>query len=215
MFQTVIFDLDGTLLNTIADMAAAGNRVCRANGWPEHTQAEFMAMVGHGIPNLVSKFSPPEAQDPETLARTLAAYSAEYGAHSMERTAPYPGMAALVERLKERGLRLAVYSNKAHAFSEAMVDHYFPGCFHLVRGKLEGVPVKPDRAAALRLMEELGADAASTLFVGDSRVDIQTGHGAGCPVCAVSWGFRPRQTLLEAEFLADTAEELEAVILQK
>ena len=214
MYQTVIFDLDGTLLNTIDDLSNAGNHVCRENGWPEHTAAEFCRMVGHGIPNLVSRFSPPEGQVPEVLADTLRRFSAYYAEHNMDATAPYDGIPALLERLKAAGVQMAVYSNKADVFSCAIIDYYFPDVFDFVRGKREGVPVKPDPAGIAGVMAELGADPATTLFVGDSSVDVRTGHAGGMKVCGGPWGFRPRASLVEAgaDLLADTVEELRNIL---
>lgn len=143
MYRTVIFDLDGTLLDTIGDLAAAANAVCRENGWPEYTVQAVEGMVGHGIPNLVSRFSPAEAQEPQTLERTLAQFNRYYGAHNMELTAPYAGMSELLKKLKSAGVRLAVCSNKADEFSQVIVAHYFPGIFEVIRGNLPGTPVKP------------------------------------------------------------------------
>ena len=216
MYQTVIFDLDGTLLDTIGDLAGAANWVCRQNGWPEHTEAEIMAMVGHGIPNLISPFSPEGFRTEEAVANTLPMFSAYYGAHNMERTCPYNGIPELLAKLKEAGFRLAVFSNKADAFSQVIVEHYFPGVFDVIRGKVEGLPVKPDPAGTRLLLEALGAEPQTTLFVGDSNVDIRTGHNAGMKACGVSWGFRPRVTLEEAgaEYLADTVAQLEQIILE-
>ena len=215
MVQTVIFDLDGTLADTIEDLTAAGNWVCRQNGWPEFTTEQFKTMVGHGIPNLVSRFTPADCQSPLLLAHTRALFLDYYGEHNLDKTAPYPGIGEMLSALKEAGVQMAVYSNKADRFSREIVERLFPGIFRLVQGQQRGVPVKPDPTGLRHILKELEADPASALFVGDSSVDILTGHNAGLPACGVTWGFRSRASLLEAgaDMLADTAAELEALVL--
>ena len=130
MFSHIIFDLDGTLLNTIDDLADAGNHVCAAHGWPTHTVDQFKHMVGNGIPNLVSRFTP-DGLSEEELAQALAEFSAYYGEHKEDKTAPYPGVPELLDALKGAGLRLSVLSNKAHALAVPVVEHYLPGVFEL------------------------------------------------------------------------------------
>ena len=215
MYRTVIFDLDGTLLDTIGDLAAAANYVCRENDWPEYTVAEVESMVGNGIPKLVERFSPENTRSPLMLANTLHQFNRYYGAHNMESTHPYPGIPELLRELHDRGLQMAVCSNKADEFSRVIVEHYYPGVFDLVRGNLNGMPVKPDPAAAREILRKLDAVPASSVMVGDSSVDIQTGHNAGIRSCGVTWGFRSRESLAEAgaDALADTPEELEKILM--
>ena len=217
MYKTVVFDLDGTLLNTIDDLADAGNRVCAARGWPQHTVEEYKYFVGNGIPKLVERFSPPQARTPDQLADTLAAFQADYGAHLRDKTAPYPGIPALLARLKAAGVQLAVFSNKADPLARQVVADYFDASlFDAVRGALPGVPTKPAPQGTLALMQAIGADPAATLYVGDSNVDVDTAHNAGLPCCGVLWGFRTRQELTDAgaEHLAANAEELWNVIVK-
>ena len=191
MIHTILFDLDGTLLNTIDDLADAANWVCAQNGWPQHTVAEYKYMVGNGIPKLVERFSPAEARTPDRLAETLAQFTARYDAHKEDKTAPYPGITELLKELKAAGIQTAVFSNKADVLCGKIIEHYFgPGAFSAVRGSRPGVPTKPDPTGLWDLMRQLNADPATTLFVGDSDVDILTGHNAGLPAMGAVWGFR-------------------------
>ena len=215
MYRTVIFDLDGTLLNSIGDLAAAANYVCRQNRWPEHTEKEIMGMVGHGIPNLVRQFSPADARSTLMVLNTTSQFNQYYGCHNMELTRPYEGMAELLQQLKAAGAQLAVCSNKADNFSRAIVEHYYPGVFDLVRGNLNGMPIKPDPTVVREIMRDLDASYLSAMMVGDSSVDIQTGHNAGIKACGVTWGFRSRENLVEAaaDAIADTPAELGKLLL--
>lgn len=215
MYHTVIFDLDGTLLNTIEDMADAGNWVCRKHGWPEHTVAEYKTMVGHGIPNLVERFSPEEFRSPLLMANTMAEFCSYYGVHNLDKTAPYDGIHEMLKALKTAGVKMAVYSNKADEFTRVIVEHFFPGVFDIVRGNIPGTPMKPDPTGVYGILKEMGADPANSMFVGDSIVDIRTGHHAGMKGCGVGWGFRPKSALADsgADALVDTAEELRQIIM--
>ena len=220
MYTTVLFDLDGTLLNTIDDLADSANRVCAAHGWPQFTPAQYCYFVGNGIPKLVERFSPETARTPAMLAATLREFDAQYGAHMFDKTAPYPGMPQLLARLHARGVRMAVYSNKADEFAGEVVARYFdPALFALVRGARPGVPTKPAPEGTRALLAALGEDpaAGNVLYVGDSNVDVATAHNAGLPCCGVLWGFRTKQELQDAgaEYLAADADALERVILGK
>ena len=151
MYTHVIFDLDGTLLNTIDDLADAGNHVCQAHGWPTFPVEQYKHMVGRGIPNLVRQFVPQELGQ-EAVEVALAEFSAWYDLHKEDKTAPYPGIARAVELLKAAGVSVAVLSNKAHSLAAPVVEHYFRGLFPLVQGALPGVPVKPDPTLLRRML---------------------------------------------------------------
>ena len=218
IFATVIFDLDGTLLDTLGDLAAAGERVCAANGWPPHPQSAYKKFVGNGIPKLVERFAPPEHRDPAALTGALEQFRAEYAAHMLDTTHPYPGIPPLLAALQSAGVQMAVYSNKADEFAKSIVTHYFPGVrFAAVHGARPGVPAKPDPQGVNLLLAELGADPARTLFVGDSDVDVYTAHNAGLPCCGVLWGFRGQAELAAAgaDCLAADGRELQGIILQE
>lgn len=215
MYQTVLFDLDGTLLNTVEDLAGAGNRVCAAHGWPQHTVEQFKHMVGNGIPKLVERFTPAEHRSPGLLAAVTAEFNADYHAHMEDATAPYPGVPELLARLKAEGVQMAVYSNKNDELARSVVAHYYdPALFDAVRGALPGVAHKPAPEGTLALLAALGADPAATLYVGDSDVDVYTAHNAGLPCCGVLWGFRGEAELRAAgaDFLAADARALLDVV---
>ena len=217
MYQYVIFDLDGTLLNTIDDLADAGNHVCALHGWPTHTVEEYKYFVGNGIPKLVVRFSPQECRDPAMIQRVMTEeFTPYYDAHKEDKTAPYPGMPQLLAHLKGAGVSMAVLSNKGHALARPVVEHYYPGVFPHVQGALPDCPTKPDPTLLHRLMKEMGAARENTLFVGDSSVDIRTARNGNLTSCGVLWGFRSRQELEEegADFIAENPEQLERLILQ-
>ena len=216
MYRNVIFDLDGTLLNTIDDLADAGNWVCRSHGWPTHTVEEYKYFVGNGMARLASRFAPEDWRTPEKIQAVLAEFMPYYNAHKEDRTAPYPGIKELLARLKGAGVRMAVLSNKAHSLVPEIIEGYFPGVFSYIQGAVEGAPTKPDPTLLHKLMEEMGAAREDALFVGDSNVDIRTAKNGGLASCGVLWGFRTREEL-EAEgagCLAADPEELGNLILE-
>lgn len=215
MFKYVIFDLDGTLLNTIDDLADAGNWVCRNHGWPTHTVEEYKRYVGSGMARLAVRFSPEEWHTEEGVQKILDEFLPYYAAHKEDKTAPYPGVPELLEHLRAAGVSIAVLSNKAHALAVPVIEGYFPQKFQYIQGGVEGLPLKPDPALLLKLMENMGATQENTLFVGDSDVDIRTAKHAGVTSCGVLWGFRGREELERegADLLASSAKELETLIL--
>jgi len=215
MYRYVIFDLDGTLLNTIDDLADAGNWVCKNHGWPVHTVEEYKYFVGNGMARLAARFVPEDWRTPEGIQAVLAEFLAYYDAHKADKTAPYPGIPELLGRLKEKGVGLAVLSNKAHALVPDIIEGYFPGIFDFTQGAVDGLPTKPDPTLLRKLMGEMGAGVENTLFVGDSNVDIRTAKNGGLISCGVLWGFRSRQELEGegADFIADTPHQLARLIL--
>lgn len=215
MYKHVIFDLDGTLLNTIDDLADAGNHVCTLHSWPTHTVDAFKLMVGNGIPKLVERFAP-QGTSQEMLDQAYQEFMDWYGVHKEDKTAPYAGMPEVAKALREAGVSIAVLSNKADVMAGPVVEHYYPGIFPVVQGALPGLPTKPDPTLLYKLMERLGATREDTLFVGDSNVDIRTAKNGGLTGCGVLWGFRSREELeaAGADVIVSTPQELQDLILK-
>lgn len=216
MYQNVIFDLDGTLLNTIDDLAGAANWVCERHGWPTYTVEEYKQFVGNGMAVLAQRFVPADWRTPVGIAQVLGEFMPYYDAHKEDKTAPYPGLPELLSELKGAGVKVAVLSNKAHSLVPDILEHYFPGVFSYAQGALEGQPTKPDPTLLHKLMGEMGATKDNTLFVGDSNVDARTAKNGGLTCCGVLWGFRGREELVRegADFLAEDAGALKKLILE-
>ena len=213
MFSHVIFDMDGTILNTLDDLADAGNHVCAAHGWPIHPVEAYKRMVGNGIAMLVRRFVPSGLNE-EELANALAEFSAYYNAHKEDKTAPYSGMPEVIGLLKQAGVKVGVLTNKNDDMAAEVGERYYPGVFDAVQGALPGVPVKPHPDLLKRVMEKLGAVPETTLFVGDSNVDIQTGKNGGLATCGVLWGFRSKEELSGegADYIIDSPAQLVQVV---
>ena len=210
--KVVIFDLDGTLLDTLEDLAAAVNHALAQRGLPQHTTGEYRAMVGHGVRNLVKQALPETAGD-ALIDAALADFKAYYSAHIDVRTRPYPGIPALLARLHARGIALAVASNKFQEGTERLIGKYFPGLpFAAILGNREGFPLKPDPAIVREVLQKAGATPEQAALVGDSRTDMQTAANGGIRGIAVSWGYRTLAPSAEYR-LVSSADELERALL--
>lgn len=216
MFQTVIFDLDGTILNTLEDLTNASNHTCRQNGWAEHSQESVRRMVGHGITQLIRDMAPQGSHSPLIMISAVHQFCQYYQAHDTDCTCPYEGVMAMLQQLKDAGITMGVYSNKNHSLCLELVEHYFPGLFAYVQGKEEGVPLKPSVEGTQRVLTAMGAKAETTLFVGDSMSDVETAHNAGMDACAVTWGFRDAQQLQQSNptYLVDTPQAIAEIALK-
>lgn len=198
MKKLVIFDLDGTLLNTLDDLAAAGNHLLRAHGWPEHPAERYKLFVGNGVYKLVERMIPADADhSPGALALLRDEYNAYYSAHNADLTAPYPGVPELLGALEQAGAACAVLSNKPHAFTVELCRSLLGERFAVVHGQREGWPTKPDRLLTAEILEETGIRAADTVYVGDSGVDMQTAKNGGLFAVGSLWGFRSEEELRE------------------
>lgn len=211
MVKLVIFDLDGTLLNTIYDLAESTNWALERNGFPKHEVDEFNFFVGNGINKLFERALPDGEKNTENIALIRRYFLEHYDKHNMDKSRPYPGMPELLAKLQDRGVKLAVASNKYQAATTKLVAHFFPGInFIEVLGQREGVSVKPDPTIVFDILRISGIKKEETLYVGDSGVDMQTAINSGVKSCGVTWGFRPRQELekFNPDFFADRAEDI-------
>lgn len=212
MTHLIIFDLDGTLLNTIDDLAISTNYALRQFGFPEHSLPEYPYFVGNGITRLIERALPEDHRNTETVCRVKEKFVGYYQQHKTDRTRPYPGIPALLEVLNEKGIRLAVASNKYHQGTEELIRHYFgSSLFCAVAGQKEGIPVKPDPAIIRSILEQTGIASADTLYIGDSGVDMQTAANSGVASVGVTWGFRPRKEL-EASGAQHIAEQPQDIL---
>lgn len=215
-FTHVIFDLDGTLLNTLDDLTEAGNHVCTLHGWPTYSVDEFRYKIGNGQPKLIERLIPAEfAGDGRVFEQALAEFRAYYGAHKQDHTAPYEGILSTLDALGASGVTLAVLSNKDHAATAPLVQQYFGDRFAVAQGRVDSFPPKPAAPITLHVLDMLGAGPTRTLYVGDSNVDIACGHNAGLKACGVAWGFRGRSELeaAGADYIIDNPRELLDIVL--
>lgn len=199
MPKAILFDLDGTLLDTLEDLADATNQALARFGFPPRPTENFRTYVGNGAPNLIRRALPGDKRDDAaTVQQCLDAFREEYAACWDRKTHPYEGVAELLDGVAERGVPFAVFSNKPDHFTKLCVQKLLPKwSFQFVIGACEGVPHKPDPGGALMVAERLGIAPADFMYVGDTNTDMQTAHAAGMFPVGVTWGFRPANELVE------------------
>ena len=196
-YQTYIFDLDGTLLDTLGDLAASVNYALRTHGMPEHSIDDVRRFVGNGVRKLMERAVPDGADNPR-FDETFATFRQYYMAHSLDTTRPYEGIPETLAALKARGCHLAVVSNKMMAATQALCHHFFPDTIEVAIGEDEaaGIRRKPAPDTVFAALKTLGVGKEDAAYVGDSDVDIQTARNAGLPCISVLWGFRDRDFLI-------------------
>ncbi len=196
MTQLVIFDLDGTLLDTIEDLANSVNFALKKHGFPQHDVETYRRFVGNGVTKLIERALPDDKKDGETIERVKKDFIVHYVPHSEEYTHPYQGIHELLKQLHQQGIQLAVASNKVHVATERVVKYFFPEIpFSVILGQRDGFPVKPDPSILQSILELTAIPKEKVLYVGDSGVDVQTALNADVPFVAVLWGFRPKEEL--------------------
>lgn len=215
MYDPIIFDLDGTLLNTLGDLAAAGNHALETLGFPTYETEKYRYFVGNGIPKLIERICPP-GSDEETQKRVHSVFSEYYKQHKADLTKPYPGTTELLSELRERGITAVCNTNKDHGFSEELLRSFYGNDLTEIVGAGLGYNTKPDPAAALYLAKKYAKKDLKPLYVGDSNVDMQTALNASIDACGVLWGFRGREELeaLNPAHIAADANELCKIILE-
>ena len=204
-----IFDLDGTLLNTLNDLAASTNYALRWAGMPEHSVDDVRRFVGNGVKKLMERAIPDGLDNPK-FDETYATFRKHYLEHSLDTTKPYSGIPEVLAELKRRGKKLAIVSNKFYAATQELARHFFPETIEVAIGERENIRKKPAPDTVLEAMRQLGVGKEGTVYIGDSDVDIDTARNVGVPCISVLWGFRDRDFLIEhgATHLIRKPEEL-------
>ncbi len=195
MTKAVIFDLDGTLLNTIDDLSNSVNYVLKKHNYPTFSVEEYKYKVGNGMKKLIERALPKSEKSEEKVEEILAEFMVYYSEHKTDNTAPYKDIETLLITLKQKGIKTAVLTNKAHESAKPLISKYFPELFDVVCGQKQGVPTKPDPTSVFEVMKELDVSADECLYLGDSGVDMQTAENANIFAIGVLWGFRKADEL--------------------
>lgn len=214
MLKAVLFDLDGTLVNSLGDLAEATNRALAAGGFPAREVEEFKLFAGDGMPKMLERALPEGNKSPETVQRLLTVLKSYYIEHYADKSTPYDGVPELIAELKKRGFIVAVVTNKLQEMAEVVVNKFYGDAFDRVFGMREGIPAKPDPTMALLAMRELGVTPEECVFVGDSGMDVATGVNSGALPVGELWGFRGEEELRKngARYIISRPEELLKII---
>ncbi|MDR0908805.1 MAG: HAD family hydrolase [Spirochaetaceae bacterium] len=197
--QGIIFDLDGTLLNTIEDLGDSVNEVRALHGLPPLSPAQYKLKVGLGFKVLIEKSFPEKQLSESEMEIALQKFQECYARNYLKKTAPYPGIPDLLEGLQTMGIKLAVNTNKKQAYTEKLIQHNFPGIdFRDIIGEQPAYPKKPDPAAAISIINKMNLKSSEVIYIGDSKTDIETGRNAGLDTLGVLWGFRDEAELRSA-----------------
>jgi phosphoglycolate phosphatase len=195
----IVFDLDGTLLNSLEDLADSANHVLTQHGFPTHPVDAYRYFVGDGVRKLIERILPPEERNETTIELCRQEFVAYYKVHMEDKTSVYEGITDLLTELKKRGLKIAVATNKVHIAVKPLMEKYFPGiCFDSMIGQREGIPVKPAPQIMYDILKETGCAPSEALHVGDTATDMHLAHNAEVTPVGVLWGYRPLEELQEA-----------------
>ncbi|WP_054738530.1 HAD family hydrolase [Cellulosilyticum ruminicola] len=217
MYQLAIFDLDGTLLDTIQDLCNACNHALAYFGYKTHDIEACKYFVGSGIYKLIERALPEEVRDEANVLKVKAVFDAYYAAHSEEYTKPYDGILEMLESLNAKGVKCAVLTNKAQVYAQELVDRQFKGLVEEVIGQREGIPSKPNPVGIYELLNTLNVAKENCIYIGDSDIDMYTAANAQVTSVGVLWGFRTKEELIsaDAKYLAKSPVELEVLILNR
>lgn len=215
-YNTVVFDLDGTLLNTLEDLMNATNHALETYGYPKRTLSEIRNFVGNGVRRLIERALPAEAAEAD-VDEILGAFREYYTAHCEDCTCAYEGVTDLLKRLKQAGFKLAIVSNKLDSAVKELNQSYFGGYVQAAIGEKEGISRKPAPDMVMNALAELGSSREEAVYVGDSDVDIRTAANAGLPCISVTWGFRDVDFLRKngAEITADTPQQVYDIVMER
>ncbi len=212
--QAVLFDLDGTVLDTIGDLTDSLNGALEEFSLPPHSEKEVESLVGNGIRNLVKRAAPDRSK--EELEQVYQSFMKRYRKHLTDRTRPYRGIEVLLKKLKQQGYKLGVISNKKEELVQRLCETFYPNLFDLVMGETEGIPRKPDKAMMVYALQQMEISREEVIYIGDSETDREAAMNAQIPCVLVAWGFRKRPAIdkMKSEYTVDTPEEIAELLKQ-